>query len=222
MCDDIQTSEYRIYYSNVKLSTINTGVAFTSNRWDFVWEIKYWGLRTLNIIILSYFSIKWIKETFLWCVPVFYGVNSSMYSFFFFGCYCLTPVTLFIIRSKGSTEKQPVVRTLSTRRRFAARKPIKSQIFSTRGKLLPSLHRSKSLKAKYLHACCWKWTFPQAMSKIPSFSRRLDTAPGHGRWLRGQISLDRGWLSQRRKPRNKRFPLLFRFYRFEVFCLLLS
>ena len=217
MCDDIQTSEYRIYYSNVKLSTINTGVAFTSNRWDFVWEIKYWGLRTLNIIILTYFSIKWIKETYLWCVPVFYGVNSSMYSF-----YCLTPVTLFIIRSKGSTEKQPVVRTLSTRRRFAARKPIKSQIFSTRGKLLPSLHRSKSLKAKYLHACCWKWTFPQAMSKIPSFSRRLDTAPGHGRWLRGQISLDRGWLSQRRKPRNKRFLLLFRFYRFEVFCLLLS
>ena len=74
----------------------------------------------------------------------------------FFGCHCLTPVTLFIIRSKGSTEKQPVVRTLSTRRRFAARKPIESQIFSTRGNLLPSLHRSKSLKAKYLHACCWK------------------------------------------------------------------
>ena len=152
----------------------------------------------------------------LWCEFI------DVLVFFFFGCYCLTPVTLFIIRSKGSTEKQPVVRTLSTRRRFAARKPIKSQIFSTRGKLLPSLHRSKSLKAKYLHACCWKWTFPQAMSKIPSFSRRLDTAPGHGRWLRGQISLDRGWLSQQRKPRNKRFLLLFRFYRFEVFCLLLS
>ena len=74
----------------------------------------------------------------------------------FFGCYCLTPVTLFIIRSKGSTEKQPGVRTLSTRRRFAARKPIESQIFSTGGKLPPSLHRSKRLKAKYLHACCWK------------------------------------------------------------------
>ena len=33
----------------------------TSNRWDFVWEIKYWGLRTLNIIILTYFSIKYIN-----------------------------------------------------------------------------------------------------------------------------------------------------------------
>ena len=52
----------------------------------------------------------------------------------FFGCYCLTPVTLFIIRCKGSTEKQPVVRTLSTRRRFADRKPIdqrKTSIIAT-------------------------------------------------------------------------------------------
>ena len=71
----------------------------------------------------------------------------------FFGCYCLTPVTLFIIRSRGSTEKKPAVRTLSIRRRFAARKPIELQIFSTRGKLLSSLHRSKRLKAKYPHAC---------------------------------------------------------------------
>ena len=30
----------------------------TSNRWDFVWEIKYWGLRTLNFIIYTFFSIK--------------------------------------------------------------------------------------------------------------------------------------------------------------------
>ena len=140
----------------------------------------------------------------------------------FLGCYCLNPVTLFIIRSKGRTEKQPGIRTLSTRRRFAARKPIERQIFSTRGKLLSSLHRSKRLKAKYLHACCWKWTFPRATgSKISSFSRRcekrhLDT----GRWLRGQISLDRGWLSQQRKPRNKRFLLLFRFYRFWSFLFI--
>ena len=43
LCDDsdfIQTSEYRISYSNVKLTTINTGVVFARNRWDFVWEIK--------------------------------------------------------------------------------------------------------------------------------------------------------------------------------------
>ena len=39
---------------------------------------------------------------------------------FFFAVICLTPVTLFIIRSKGNTEKQPAVRTLSTRKGFAA------------------------------------------------------------------------------------------------------
>ena len=84
----------------------------------------------------------------------------------FLGCYCLNPVTLFIIRSKGSTEKQPGIR---------------SQIFSTRGKLLSSLHRSKRFKAKYLHTFCWKWTFPGATgSKIPSFSRSCVTAPGLG------------------------------------------
>ena len=98
----------------------------------------------------------------------------------FFGCYCLTPNTLYIIRSKGIREKQPAVRTLSTRRRFAARKPIESQMFLARGKLLSSLHRSKRLKAKYPHVCCWKRTFLRAMSKIPSFSRRCDTATGHG------------------------------------------
>ena len=27
----------------------------TSNRWDFVWEIKHWGLRTLNIIFFTFF-----------------------------------------------------------------------------------------------------------------------------------------------------------------------
>ena len=59
-------------------------------------------------------------------------------------------------------------------------KPIESHIFSTRGKLLSSLHRRKRLKAKYPYACCWKWTFPRAMSKMPSFSRHCDTATGHG------------------------------------------
>ena len=45
-------------------------------------------------------------------------------------------------RSQGRTAKQLAVRTLSTRMRFAARKPIESQIFSTRGKVLSSLHLS--------------------------------------------------------------------------------
>ena len=79
----------------------------------------------------------------------------------------MNPITLFIIGSNGSTEKQLAVWTLSTRRQFAARKPIKSQIFSTRGKPPSSLHRRKCLKAKYPHACCWK--------------RRYF---GHGNWLK--------------------------------------
>ena len=58
-------------------------------------------------------------------------------------CHSLT-----IIRSKGCTEKQPAVQTLSTRRRFVVQKPIETQIFSTRGKLLSSPHRSKLLKGK--------------------------------------------------------------------------
>ena len=45
-------------------------------------------------------------------------------------------------RSQGRTAKQLAVRTLSTRMRFAARKPMESQIFSTRGKVLSSLHLS--------------------------------------------------------------------------------
>ena len=30
----------------------------TSDRWDFIWEIEYWGLRTPNFIISTFFSIK--------------------------------------------------------------------------------------------------------------------------------------------------------------------
>ena len=87
----------------------------------------------------------------------------------FFYCYCLTPVTLFIIRS-----------TCVKVAKKNSRRSIESQIFSPRGKLLSSLHCSKRLKAKYPHACCWKWKFPRAMSKIPSFTRRCDRATGHG------------------------------------------
>ena len=33
----------------------------TSDRWDIVWEIKYWGLRTLNIILFQLFIWAWPK-----------------------------------------------------------------------------------------------------------------------------------------------------------------
>ena len=44
-------------------------------------------------------------------LPVFYGVNSSLQSVFF-GCYCLTPVTLFIIRKKKMRKNNDVRRDL--------------------------------------------------------------------------------------------------------------
>ena len=120
LCDDcdLQTSEYRIYYSNVKFTTINTGVALQQPL----------RLCMRNKIVRSANAIYHYSYLF------FYKMNKGdlplMYScvfwcefidlLAFFGCYCLTPAPLFIIRSKGSTEKQPAVRTLSTRRRLAA------------------------------------------------------------------------------------------------------
>ena len=66
-------------------------------------------------------------DVFLW----FLGVNSTIKLFIwmllFDPCH-----SLHIIGSKGSTEKQPGVGTLCTRKRFAARKTIESQIFLTR------------------------------------------------------------------------------------------
>ena len=58
------------------------GVHCTGHRWDDVWEMKYRGLRRLNIIIFYFFSIKYIKETYLWRLPVLFDVNSSILSFF--------------------------------------------------------------------------------------------------------------------------------------------
>ena len=90
----------------------------TGDRWDVVWEIKHWGLQTLNIIILYLFFYKIYKghlpliySCIFWCEFIdLVGV---------FCCYFVTLVTPFIIRSKGCTGKQPTVRTLSSRRWFA-------------------------------------------------------------------------------------------------------
>ena len=69
---------------------------------------------------------------------------------------------------------------------------MESQIFSTRGKLLSSLHGSERLKANvpthvagnehFLEPC------PKYLLSLDTVIRQLDT--GH------QISLDRGWFSQ--------------------------
>ena len=61
---------------------------FTGDRWDVVWEIKHWGLQTLNIIILYLLFYKINKGD----LPLMYSsflVRIHRFSRFFC-CYCVT------------------------------------------------------------------------------------------------------------------------------------
>ena len=53
-------------------------------RWccNFVWEIKCWDLRTLSNVNVIFLLMKWIKKTYLWCIPLCFGVCLSFYCFF--------------------------------------------------------------------------------------------------------------------------------------------
>ena len=69
---------------------------------DFVWEIKYWDLRTLNNVKSNFRSMKWMKTTYLRCIAPCFGVCLSLYCFFLGGgLYCITTVTPFTRRSQG-------------------------------------------------------------------------------------------------------------------------
>ena len=52
---------------------------------DFVWEIKYWDLRTLNNVKSNFRSMKWMKTTYLRCIAPCFGVCLSLYCFFWGG-----------------------------------------------------------------------------------------------------------------------------------------
>ena len=69
--------------------------------WDFVWEIKYWDLRTLNNV-KSNFSFNEINKK---DVPAIYSTVFRcllvVLLFFFFWLYCMTTVTPFIRQSQG-------------------------------------------------------------------------------------------------------------------------
>ena len=110
--------------------------------------------------------MKWIKLTYLLRLCVFFGLISSFWALF------VLTVTTFIRRSQGYRPFLAGDSNLSTRRRFAARKSILSQIFSARGKVLWSPHLVKCSLAKYPRAFSWKWAFSHSMSKIPSFGKR--------------------------------------------------
>ena len=86
--------------------------------------------------------------------------------------------------------------TLSTRRRFAARKLIQSLLFSTRGKFSSSPQLGKCFFAKYPTHVAGYEHFLAPCSKTPSFGERswltvlvILKYARHRAWVRGQISL---------------------------------
>ena len=89
------------------------------------------------------------------CSPL-HGENNSPQSTFY--------TDRFIRRSQDGTEKQPAIRTLSTRRRFAARETHRmSQIFPIIGKVLSSPQLN------------FYWQIsPRMLLKMGIFSRRPD------------------------------------------------
>ena len=99
---------------------------------------------------------------------------------FFFWLLLFDPCHSFHNTKKRQYRKTASSPNLLYLKAVCGLKSIESQMFSSRDKFLSSLHRSKLLKVKYPHACCWKWKFPRAMSKIPCFSRRCDRTTGHG------------------------------------------
>ena len=92
----------------------------TGVRW--VWETKYWGVRTQNTITFSLFYRTWIKKTSLWCIPVsFWCEFIDLVDFLVLFC----DPCHFTLKTKSRLHRKTAgVRTMSTRRRFAARKPI--------------------------------------------------------------------------------------------------
>ena len=90
-------------------------------------------------------------------------------------CHHCSP---FIRRSQGSTLGfQP----FSTRRRFASRKSIWSEILSATVKALWSLHPHKCLFFENPSTLRWKWAFSTVNFTIASFCGPCDIVIGHGR-----------------------------------------
>jgi len=62
---------------------------------DFVWEIKYWGLRLLKKMLnLNFCSRRRTKKTYLRCIPLCFGVCLLFH--WIFRLNCRTTVTFFI------------------------------------------------------------------------------------------------------------------------------
>ena len=118
------------------------------------------------------------------CVRCAFSLFSLFWAF-----YAIT-VLPFIRRSQGSTLG---FRPLSTRRRFASRKSVRSQIFSPTVKALWSLHPHKCLFLKNPRALRWKWAFSTADSTISSLAP-CDIVVGHGHGIGSSLVCDSVWM----------------------------
>ena len=99
----------------------------------------------LNVIFLS---MKWIKKTYLWCIPLCFGVCLSFYCFFWL--YCITTVTPFIRQSQGwSLWSGRVLHQSQQKCRFFRRNSSRLQIFPA------PIHEGNLLFPIKLNHLCW-------------------------------------------------------------------
>ena len=80
----------------------------TSNRWDVVWEVEYWVLQTINIVIFCllinkvskedwfpmYFCVFWVWIH--WCSQLFGSINPRTYKGGRVGVYATPPQKVFL------------------------------------------------------------------------------------------------------------------------------
>ena len=115
---------------------------------------------------------------YCWLVFFRFFFPSFFWLFSLLWAFCATTVLPFIRRSQGSTLG---FRPFPSRRRFASRKSIRSEIFSATVKALWSLHPHKCLVFENPRALRWKWAFSTANSTTASLCTPCDIVIGHDR-----------------------------------------
>ena len=90
MLDISESSRLKHRFNKLKLLgwTRSSRYRVTSDRWEFVWEMKYWGLRTINIVILNKEGLSLLH----FCVFRGEFLNSVT-----FWLYCVTRVAPFVL-----------------------------------------------------------------------------------------------------------------------------
>ena len=158
----------------------------TSNHWDFVWEIKYWGLQMLNIIIIFTFFLQNKKGRLTFYVFLCFLVWIHQFNWIFL-LLLYDPMSLsswYEVKAaqKNSQRSGPCLLKGGLR----PENPSNRSFFSTRGKLLSPLHCSNSptfvAGNEYFLLPC-----PKYIRSPDAVISRVDTA-----LVWGQISFDQG------------------------------